>query len=56
VDLTVGHVNITDWLIDWLRGTENTDQVWRESILCGWTIHTEQSVRVPEKDWLYSDF
>jgi len=39
-----------------LRGIENTDQVWRDSILCGWTIHTELSARVSEKDWLHWDF
>jgi len=38
-----------------LPGTENTDPVWRESILCGgWTVHMELSPRVSEKDWLYS--
>ena len=37
-----------------VRGTVNTDKVWRESILCGWTIHIEISARVFEKDWLYS--
>jgi len=36
--------------------TENTDQVWRESILCGRTIHMELSARISEKDWLYWDF
>jgi len=40
-------------LLHWLHSTENTDQVWRESILCGQTIHTELSARVSEKDWLY---
>ena len=39
-----------------LRATENTDQVWQESILCGWTIHMELSAWVSEKDWWYSDF
>jgi len=33
-----------------LRGTENMDQVWRESILCGCTIHMELSTGVSEKD------
>jgi len=39
-----------------LCSTENSDQVWRVSILCGWTIHMELSAQVSEKDWLYSDF